>query len=91
MKHREIAVGRRIEAALRILNAVSFLSAMALVACRSDKTQETPSIAFTKILPAAEGGRENVDTIGGRVKSARQDSRLLSTREVGRGGCSPGD
>ena len=53
VKHREIAAGRRIEAAVRILSAVSFLSATALMACRSEKTQETPFIAFTKIPPAA--------------------------------------
>jgi hypothetical protein len=66
----------RIEAVLRTSSLV-FLSAMALVACRSEKPQETPSITFTKIPPAAEGGREKVDTIAGRVKNARPGQQIV--------------
>lgn len=35
--------------------------------CTSPKTHAGPSIEFTKIPPAAQGGRERVDTITGRV------------------------
>jgi len=62
---------------LRILSAFVFLSAVALVACRSEKPEETPSITFIKIPPAAQGGRERVDTISGRVSGARPGQRIV--------------
>ena len=60
-----------------ILGAIVFLSAVVLVACRSGKPQETPAITFTKIPPAAEGGRERVDTISGSVSGARPGQRIV--------------
>lgn len=45
--------------------------------CHSQKTGTEPSIAFTKIPPAAQGGRERVDTIGGRVSGARQGQQIV--------------
>lgn len=36
-----------------------------------------PSIEFTHIPPAAEGGRERVDTISGRVRSARPKQQII--------------
>src|SRR6266852_8360479 len=83
VNHSEIAAASRIEAAsemcpvLRILSAIVFLSAVALVACQSDKPQETPSITFTRIPPAAQGGRERVDTISGRVRNARPKQQQI--------------
>jgi hypothetical protein len=83
MNHSEIAGASRIEAAcetcpvLRILSAIVFLSAAALLACQSEKPQETPSITFTKIPPAAQGGRERLDTISGRVFGARPGQRIV--------------
>jgi hypothetical protein len=73
VKQPEIAAASRIEVAsatcpvFGILSAIVFLSAVALVACRSGKPEETPAITFTKIPPAAQGGRERVDTISGRA------------------------
>ena len=61
----------------RILSAIVFLGAVALVGCRSEKAQETPSITFTKIPPAAQGGRERVDTISGSVSGARPGQRIV--------------
>jgi hypothetical protein len=58
VKYFEITAANRIEAAsatcfvLRTLSAIVFLSAVALLACRSEKLQETPSISFAKIPPA---------------------------------------
>src|SRR5260370_42559358 len=81
VNHSEIVAASRIEAAsamcpvLRI--AIVFLSAVALVACRSEKLQETPSITFTRIPPAAQGGRERVDTISGRVSGTRPGQRIV--------------
>src|ERR1700756_806142 len=83
VKHSEIAAGSCIEAAsatcpvLRILSAIVFVGAVALVACQSEKPQETPSITFTRIPPAAQGGRERVDTISGRVSGARPGQRIV--------------
>ena len=81
VNHSEIVAASRIEAAsamcpvLRI--AIVFLSVVALVACRSEKLQETPSITLTKIPPAAQGGRERVDTISGRVRNARPKQQIV--------------
>src|SRR5882757_3439012 len=81
VNHSELVAANRIEGAsamcpvLRI--AIVFLSVVALVACRSEKLQETPSITFTKIPPAAQGGRERLDTISGRVRSARSKQQIV--------------
>src|ERR1700686_1639110 len=83
VKHFEIAVANHIEAAsatrpvFGILSAIVFLGAGALVACHADKPQETPSITFIKIPPAAQGGRERVDTISGRVTGVRPGQRIV--------------
>ena len=82
-KHSVIAVANYIEggSATRpvfgILSAIVFFIAVALMACRSEKPQETPSIIFTKIPPAAQGGREKVDTISGRVRNARPKQQII--------------
>src|ERR1700721_1529979 len=82
-KHSEIAVANHIKggSATRpvfgILSAIVFAIAAPLMACRSEKPQETPSIIFTKIPPAAQGGRERVDTISGRVRNARPKQQIL--------------
>ena len=83
VNHSEIAAASRTETASatclvwRILSAIIFLSAVALVACQSDKPQETPSITFNKIPPAAQGGRERVDTISGSVSGARPGQQIV--------------
>ncbi len=81
--HSEVAAANRVGTAsatcpvLRILSAIVFVSAVALMACRSEKLQETPSITFTKIPPAAQGSRERVDTISGRVRNARPKQPIV--------------
>src|SRR5580693_412078 len=83
VKHSEIAVANHIEGAsatrpvFGILGAIVLVIAVALMACRSEKPQETPSIIFTKIPPAAQGGRERVDTISGRVRNARPKQQIV--------------
>jgi len=83
LNHSEIAAASPIETAsamcpvLRILSVIVFLSAVALMACRSEKPEETPSITFSKIPPAAQGGRERLDTISGRVSGARPGQRIV--------------
>jgi hypothetical protein len=83
MKRSEITAARRTATVSttclvwRMQSAIVFLCAVALVACQSNKPQETPSITFTKIPPAAQGGRERVDTISGRVSGARRGQRIV--------------
>src|ERR1700723_3656481 len=83
VKHSSIAVANHIEGAsatrpvFGILSAIVFVIAVALMACRSEKPQETPSITFTTIPPAAQGGRERVDTISGRVRNARPKQQMV--------------
>lgn len=78
-----MAVANHIEAAsatrpvFGILSATVCLSVVALVACWSEKPRETPSITFTKIPPAAQGGRERLDTISGRVSGARPGQQIV--------------
>jgi hypothetical protein len=45
--------------------------------CRSQKTSPGPSIEFTHVPPAAQGGRERVDTISGRVRNARPKQQIV--------------
>lgn len=54
-----------------LLQGTVFLaSCMVLSGCHSREANSAPSIEFTKIPPAAQGGRERVDTIAGRVSGA---------------------
>src|SRR5215813_12653932 len=61
-----------------LVKAAVFLSVcLALGGCRSQLTSTAPSIEFTKIPPAAQGGRERVDTIAGRVSGARPGQSIV--------------
>ena len=48
-----------------------------LSGCYSQKGKQIPSIEFTKIPPAAQGGRERVDTIAGRVRGYRPGQQIV--------------
>ena len=48
-----------------------------LSSCRSRQDVRGPSIEFTKIPPASQGGRERVDTISGRVVGARPGQQIV--------------
>lgn len=50
---------------------------LALSSCQSRQADSGPSIEFTKIPPAAQGGRERVDTIAGRVRNARPGQQIV--------------
>src|SRR6202451_4923108 len=45
--------------------------------CRSPQKKAGPAIEFTYIPPAAQGGRERVDTISGRVRNARPTQQIV--------------
>jgi len=50
---------------------------VALTSCQSHRSEVGPSVEFTKIPPAAEGGREKVDTIAGHAKNARPGQQIV--------------
>src|SRR5262249_32776318 len=50
---------------------------LTLQGCHLQKDNGSPSIEFTKIPPAAQGGRERVDTIAGRVRNARPGQQIV--------------
>ena len=50
---------------------------VALPGCHSQKFDANPTIEFTKVPPAAQGGRERVDSIAGRVKGYRPGQQIV--------------
>jgi hypothetical protein len=58
-------------------NAVLVLLSLLISGCHAHQTNSGPSIEFGKIPPAAQGGRERVDTIGGHVTGARTGQRIV--------------
>jgi len=60
----------------RTLTLLSYLVVL-LAGCRSAKAPAGPSIEFTQIPPAAQGGRERVDTITGRALGAHPGQRIV--------------
>lgn len=48
-----------------------------LVGCHSKPPNVPPNIEFSKIPPAAQGGRERVDAISGRVTGARPGQQIV--------------
>ena len=64
--------------------------AIPLSGCRSEKTPRAPTIEFTKIPPAAQGGRERVDNVAGRVTGAHPGQLIVVYAGAGRGGFSRG-
>ena len=68
---------------LRLVVAVLFKGMLLLVlcivlnSCQSRQRTTSPAIEFTKIPPAAQGGRERVDTIAGRVAGARAGQQIV--------------
>src|SRR5215471_1173425 len=59
-------------------NAVLVLLSLLISGCHArQQTNSGPSIEFSKIPPATEGGRERTDTIAGRVIGARPGQRIV--------------
>jgi len=56
---------------------LSLAFCLALNGCHTRQNDTSPSIEFTKIPPAAQGGRERVDTISGRVIGARPGQQMV--------------
>ena len=66
-------VSRRFAPATIVFLALCFL----MCGCRSGQTKTEPSIEFSKVPPAMQGGREKVDTISGRVTGARPGQKIV--------------
>lgn len=62
---------------IAIAPALLFCVGLLLGGCHSRNLAGGPTIEFTKIPPAADGGRERVDTISGRVIGARPGQRIV--------------
>jgi hypothetical protein len=45
--------------------------------CHSQKSGAGPSIEFTYFPPMAQGGRERVDAISGRIRNARKQQIVI--------------
>jgi hypothetical protein len=45
--------------------------------CHSQKSNAGPTSEFTKVPPAAQGGRERTDTIAGRVRNADPGQQIV--------------
>jgi hypothetical protein len=56
---------------------------IALNSCQWHKADSGPSIEFAHIPPAAQGGRERVDTISGRVRNARPGQKIVIYAHAG--------
>src|SRR5579859_419906 len=54
-----------------------FAFCLAVQGCHREKSDVSPTIEFTKIPPAAQGGRERVDTIAGRVRNGRPGQKIV--------------
>jgi hypothetical protein len=74
---RAITVASRKRARTLIPPAFILVLIFAGQGCHSQKTSTGPSIEFTHVPPAAQGGRERVDTIAGRVINARPKQQIV--------------
>ena len=68
---------RRLLVPVFLQQSLLLILCIALNSCQSHKANSGPSIEFTHIPPAAQGGRERVDTISGRVKNARPKQQIV--------------
>lgn len=61
----------------RIAIALLIGACILLSSCRSPGANAAPSIEFTKVPQAAEGGPDKVESIEGRVIGARSGQRIV--------------
>ena len=54
-----------------------------LIGCHSQNDKQGPSIEFTKVPPVAEGGRDRMATIAGRVSGARPGQQIVLYAHAG--------
>jgi hypothetical protein len=56
---------------------VPLVCCITLSGCHAPQANTGPTIEFTKIPPAAQGGRERLDSIAGRVTNARPGQQIV--------------
>ena len=64
---------RKLAWALILIGGLGF----AAQGCHSQKSCAGRTIEFTKVPPAAQGGRERTDTIAGRVRNAHPGQQIV--------------
>ena len=76
---------QRWNASLRFagLRTALLLCCLLLIGCHSQGSKNQPTIEISKIPPAAEGGRERVDIIAGRVIGARPGEQIVVYAQSG--------
>jgi hypothetical protein len=67
----------RLVVALLLQQILLLVFCIALNGCQSHKADSGPSIEFSKIPPAAQGGRERIDSIAGRVIGSRPGQQIV--------------
>jgi hypothetical protein len=60
-----------------VLLFAALASAVLISGCHAQPTLHDPVVEFTRIPPAAQGGRERVDVISGRVTNARPGQQIV--------------
>src|SRR5207247_596118 len=76
-RHRSRRHWRLISRGLLSSILMVLIVAVLLTGCRSQKASAGPAIEFARIPPAAQGGRERVDTISGHVIGARPGQQIV--------------
>jgi hypothetical protein len=61
-----------------VLKGMPLLGFCIALNCCRQQSETAPSIEFSKIPPSAQGGRERVDTIAGRVRNARPGQQIVN-------------
>src|SRR5580700_10411980 len=56
---------------------LTLIFCMVLSGCHARQSSTAPTIGFTKIPPAAQGGREKVDSIAGTITGARAGQQIV--------------
>jgi hypothetical protein len=59
------------------LYTLALTGAICISGCRKQSASTTPEVTFTTIPPAAQGGRERVETIAGRVSGAQPGQQVV--------------
>ena len=69
--------GRRATSPRELPSLLALAAILALQGCKGRDVGAKPSIELTRIPPAAQGGREHVDTISGRVQGWRDGQSIV--------------
>jgi hypothetical protein len=67
----------RLETRVLLHRSLLLFLCIALNGCHSHENNSGSSIEFTHIPPAAQGGRERLDTISGRVRNDRPNQQIV--------------